>query len=724
MNQMKRTLLTALILPLLSGMGFAKGFVVPDRPDSSVKIVDQRVRIKANNRHVNVTNRITLENLEQRPVEGEYLFPAPDDAGVQSLSMSMNGKTLEASLVRREEARNLYREIVRKHKDPAILEYAENRTYRIRIFPIPAGKQRTIRISYNYVNRDRVGMNLLHFPLHQSGYTEESTQDLSITATITSRSRIQSVYSPAHTIDRSYSKNRRKVTVGYEAEDTRPTTDFRLYYATDNRQKPIHTISHRTGTEDGYFSMVLSPDISGLSESTTPENVLFVLDTSGSMRNDQKLKQAKSALSHCLQELESDDRFNILPFGTTSNSFRGNMVDASNKHVKRAKSFVQSLSARGGTNIYDTLDRAMKLATNTSSARSAHIVLITDGKPTVGSVIKPDNIRKRLKKRRSTNTRIFTVGVGHDVDTGFLDRLASDHNGDRIYVFPEENLDQKLPAFFERIRNPVLTEVSLSIKGGQVHEVYPADMPDLFAGSKVVVHGRYRHAGPAKVELKGTHTGETVCREYRISFPEQNGQNDILPRTWAAVKIGHLLDQVRLHGEKEEVTSEIKRIGRKYGILTPYTAYMVVEEEDRDKLEDLRNNSVSSVQDRIRRSSGSRLKKNKEAALEAGSNRKAQEASRLAKQMKSRGWRKTDNTRTARSDVSQVADKTFYRSGSSSPWTDVDFDKSKETSKVEFLSERYFELIRENPDLAPYFARAQNVKVHLNGKQYHVVSND
>lgn len=722
MKQIKQLVLTALILPLATGMLFAKGFVVPDQPEASIHIVDQRVRINANHRHVDVTNRITVENRERRPVEGKYLFPTPEDAGVQSLSMSMNGKTLEASLVDRKEAQHLYREIVEKHKDPAILEYTGNQIYRIRIFPIPAGKQRTIRISYSYVNRDRAGMNLLRFPLHRNGYTEGRSQDLSISATIHSRSSIQSVYAPAHTIDRSYSDNRRTVTVGYEAEDTASTTDFRLYYATGEDRKPVHAISHRTGTEDGYFSMVISPDLSGVSETRTPEDLLFLLDTSGSMRNDRKLKQAKSALSYCIGELEPEDRFNILPFGTTSNTFRGDLVNASTARVKRAKSFVQSLSARGGTNVYDTLDKAMKLAGTTPSSRSAHIVLITDGKPTVGSVIEPKKIRKRLKKRRSMNSRIFTVGVGHDVDTGFLDRLASDHKGDRMHVFPEENLDRKLPAFFERIRNPVLTNVSLSIEGGQVHDVYPADMPDFFAGSNVVVHGRYRNAGPAKIQLSGTHSGDPIQRKYKISFPEQNGRNDILPRTWAAVKIGHLLDQIRLHGEQEEVTREIRRTGRKYGILTPYTAYMAVEEADRDRMRTLRNNGLSSVEDRIQSSRKRTLKQNTDAALDAGSGRKAQEASRLAKNMKERGWREQDNIRSARSSISQVADKTFYRSGSS--WTDADYNENETADTVEFLSNRYFELLQKNPDLATYFARARNVKVRLGGKQYHVVSNN
>ncbi|MDB5321424.1 MAG: vault protein inter-alpha-trypsin protein, partial [Phycisphaerales bacterium] len=375
-----------------------------------------------------------------------------------------------------------------------------------------------------------------------------------------------------------------KAVIGFEDKNVRPDTDFKLIYSKTPNPIGIDLLTFRNSPDDGYFLLLASPGMDVKAENIQPKDLCLVLDTSGSMAG-KKMEQAKKALSFCLANLNEKDRFEIIRFSTEAEPFFDDLKPADKANVDKAQAFVNGLKPIGGTAISDAMAKALALGQKRSEAdkRPYVIVFLTDGQPTIGETDE-DRILDNVKAAPGgANTRVFTFGIGTDVNTHLLDKIAIDTHAASQYVLPEEDLEVKLSNFYTKIKEPVLSNVALAFTGGDIRvtQIYPGALPDLFKGDNLIVFGRYSGKGAAAVKISGVLNGEKKEFVQDVNFADNDAKNAFIPRLWATRRVGFLLDEIRLHGETKELKDEVVRLARDHGIVTPYTAYLILEDERR-----------------------------------------------------------------------------------------------------------------------------------------------
>jgi Ca-activated chloride channel homolog len=533
---------------------------------------------------VTITDQVAVTKIEQefynpnpRPIEGTFLLPLPRGAQIEKFRMEIDGELVEAELLPADRAREIYEDIVRKLKDPALLEYVDRDVFKVRIFPIEARSKKRVSLSYTQVLQSDSGMIGYSYPLSPQKFSAKPIPTVSLKIEVKTTLPLKSIYSPSHTVEvRRHGPH--AATLGYEAADVRPDADFQLYFATERDEIGLHLMSYRPDAEDGYFLLLLSPGLDPRTDRVIPKDVAFVLDTSGSMAGP-KMEQAKRALLFCVENLNERDRFEIIRFATdTEPLFRG-LTEVSAESRSRARGFIQDMRARGGTAIDEALRNALEL--RPSGDRPFMVIFLTDGLPTIG-VTNEDQIVANVKKANTGNTRVFCFGIGHDVNTHLLDKITAETHAVSEYVLPEEDLEVKVSNFFGKISDPVLTNPTLEFTGGvRVNRIYPARIPDLFSGQQLIVVGRYSGEGSVVAKLDGDVDGSKRSFTYDLDLPQRATDRDFIARLWATRRVGYLLDEIRLHGENTELRDEVTELARRYAIVTPYTAYLIVEDEGR-----------------------------------------------------------------------------------------------------------------------------------------------
>ena len=405
-------------------------------------------------------------------------------------------------------------------RDPGLLEYVGNDMLRICVFPILPHSDQRVSLSFTSVAQKEGALIEYIYPLKTDGKATKTLEGFSVQATIKSQHPITNVYSPTHAIALKR-VNDKEVDVQFEKNQAQLDKDFQLFYSTSDKDVGITTITHRPiSTEPGFFSLLISPRAELPKSYEVPRDMVFVLDTSGSMRG-VKMEQARNALKYCLENLAPKDRFALINFATTVNKYRDNLQDASTEQVARAQKWVAALEATGGTAINDALLSALEYRPK-DEGRTFTIVFFTDGMPTIGET----NVEKILTNtfaKNSANTRIFTFGVGDDVNATMLDRLAEGTRALPTYVRPAEDIEAKVSGLYAKISNPVLTDLKVVTTGDvSLTDVYPQQLPDLFHGGQLVVLGRYKRAsGPSAIRLTGTVGMETKEFVYEMTFPDK-----------------------------------------------------------------------------------------------------------------------------------------------------------------------------------------------------------
>jgi len=550
------------------------GAIAPDHPAFSVKY--HRVRVEASDQLCTTYVDQVFVNEGRREMEATYLFPLPAGAVVQKFTLHADGQEIAARLLTKEEAQRIYEDIVRRRKDPALLTYAGNNAYQARIFPIPAGGERRIELTYTELLPYDNGLVGYLYPLSTEKLSAKPIKEVSFTADLRSAKPIGTVYSPSH--DVSITRlSETHVRVSYEESNSKPDRDVLLYYNLAKDPVGLSLITFKEKGKDGFFLLLAAPTMEQERERALPKHVLFVLDTSGSM-SGEKIQQVQDALTFCVNSLNPQDKFNIIAFSDHVVDFAGELVPASEERVRAARKFINDFQARGATNIDEALAAALK---QRAPGEPNYVVFLTDGQPTAGETNVEKiltNVRDRVEAVKTT-TRLFVFGVGYDVNTHFLDRLAYGNSGLSTYVRPNENIEQKVSSFFAKISQPVLAGLSVDYGGVQAYDTFPRELPDLFYGSQVEVFGRYRagSAGRTTIRLTGSARGESKSFELPCEFPETKEGSDYLASLWASRKIGYLIDQVRLHGRDQEIIDEIVKLSLEYGILTEYTAFLAEE---------------------------------------------------------------------------------------------------------------------------------------------------
>lgn len=574
---MRRILLSALALTLAAaGSASAAGLLVPaDVKLPPLAMVHHRVDIAIEDQVAVTTVEQAFRNHTDRQLEATYIFPIPKGASVNKFTMWVGETETTGELLDAKKASQVYTDIVRRTQDPGILEYMGNNLMRLKIFPVEPKKDQKVKISFTCVAPQDNGVVEYVYPLKTDGKGTKTLEEFSVKARIRSQHPVQSVYSPTHAIALSRNGDK-EVSMTFERNQAVLDKDFQLFYRVGNKDIGITPLAHRPiSAEDGYFLLLVSPQLEVSKAQIIPRDLVLVLDTSGSM-DSVKMEQARKALKHCLSNLNSGDRFAVVSFSTNVRKYRDALVEANGEQMDNAKKWVDGLKAGGGTAIQAALDTALEMRA-ADEGRSFTVVFFTDGQPTIGEM-KPEKIVKNVADKNSKNTRIFTFGVGDDVNTALLDQIADNTKALSTYVRPAEDIETKVTSLYGKISHPVLANVKLTTSENiKIHEVYPPTLPDLFFGSQLVVLGKYSGHGSAAVKLTGQVGKETKDFAYDVTFPAKTtGDREFVEHLWARRKVGFLLDQIRLNGEQKELMDEMLALAKKYGIATPYTSYLVV----------------------------------------------------------------------------------------------------------------------------------------------------
>ncbi len=706
----------------------------PHRRPPVVRLQGHTVKAQINDRIASVTVEQVFRNHSSRQLEGTYLFPLPEGAVVSKFAMTMFGKMVQGEIIERNEARRIYQSIVSRRRDPGLLEYMGRGLFRAKVFPIEPRKDLTIRLTYQQVLPEDAGTLEFRYPLATDRLNITPVKSVVLDVKVNSSVDIKAIYSPSHRVEVKR-EGERRARVSYERSARRQDKDLLLYVGRSADAVGFSLLGHKEAGRDGTFMAVFAPRTEA--RHRVPKDVVYVVDKSGSMAGP-KMEQAKKAIQYGVRMLRDGDRFNVLAFSTNLYPFRDGLVSASGEMKEAAVKYIDGLEPTGGTNIDGALQDALKMR---SGDRLFMVVFITDGKPTVQErdperIVK--NVKGAMRAANSANTRIFTFGVGYDLDVKLLDRVAEATRGSRDYVTPGEDLEVVTGRFFRKVDQPVLTNIKLELGDG-VYDVYPSKLPDLFAGGQITVFGRYKQSGKRTILLRGKLGDKEVVHEHNAAFSDKDNAA-YLPRLWASRKIGFMLDEIRLHGENKELVDEIVRLATKHAIVTPYTAGLVVEESELDGLPALR-----SARMRFERETGGKrrlggllpadlpvpgagaLPTPRTPAPEPAAKKTAdsEEIRRLkeaasgeedAGDARSSG-RYYDEVRRA---LKHVEGKVFVRDAKGR-WIDKAWTKGKPTVKVVAFSETYFELMQSSDKIAKYLALGDRVTFVHAGTAYEVV---
>jgi Ca-activated chloride channel homolog len=717
--------------------------------------------------HTEIQDQIALTSIDQEfrnpnstRLEGTFIFPIPKGAHLDKFAMEIDGKKVAAELLTAEKARGIYEDIVRRSRDPALLEYAGQDMYKVRIFPIEPNSRKRISLSYTQLLKSDDGLVSYALPLSTEKFSCEPVKNLAVKVTLKTSRPLKSVYSPTHTVVVKRDGANR-ATAAYEATDVQGDADFALYFAAEKDELGLNLLTHRVAGEDGYFLLLASPGIDSKDQKVIPKDMVFVLDTSGSMAG-KKLNQAKKALQFCVENLNEDDRFEVIRFSTEVDPLVNQLVTANHANRERAQEFVDRLKPLGATAIDDALRKALGLQSNSrnhgeriktlawqETERPFVVIFLTDGRPTIG-VTDEEQIVANVKKENDGHTRVFCFGIGTDVNTHLLDKITEETRGFSQYVLPEEDLELKVSSFYSKIKEPVLTNPTLTFSGDvRPAKLYPSALPDFFKGEQLVLVGRYSGHGDSAAVLQGTINGGTRKFAHDVNFAAESSANEFIPRLWATRRVGYLLDEIRLHGENAELRDEITELARQYCIVTPYTSYLIVEDEQRrevpvrfrsmpelERNQNARAEAAKSWQQFTTERGGDAgvagalsgmALKSADAAAPAALGAEAQFARRYGLASSSAAAGRADNSAAApntapsTSTPSQfVGGKTFFQNGSQ--WVDTTVQRMANATpiRIQFGSTDYFNLLAKNPVMATWLALGREVQFVWHNQLYEV----
>lgn len=518
---------------------------------------------------------LTLTNDGAEPAEATWLLPLPPGSVADDFRMTIGGERVRGEVLDEREARGVYEGIVRARRDPGLLEHVGRGCLRARVFPIPARGTLEVEVGYREILPRTAGMCRWALEVGSAGLDAGAPEQVVLELELESRHALHNAFSPSAGLQ-VVALDDHRVRATYEGSAA-PNGELALMYALAEQDFGLDLLSTRArGADEGTFLMLLSPRRELGEAVEAKREIVFALDTSGSM-SGPKIEQARGALRLFLRSLAPQDRFGVVPFATEARPFFRTTVPADAKHVDEALARAERLRAEGGTNLADALRSALAL-----DARAGEhvplVVLLTDGLPSV-EITDVQELLARAREWNRSKARIFVFGVGDDVNTLLLDTLADESGGARGYVREREDIELAAGDLFAAIAHPVLTDLELRVEGAELLRLVPKRLPDLFHGGRLVVAGRYRGTGPCTVRLSANHRGARREFEYRAELAADPVEGlDFVPSLWAERRVAFLLDEIRLRGGTTELADEVRALGVEHRIVTPYTSHLILEE--------------------------------------------------------------------------------------------------------------------------------------------------
>ncbi|MDF1746023.1 MAG: VIT and VWA domain-containing protein [Gimesia sp.] len=704
------------------------------------------------------TYRCAFRNPNGRAIVGGtcYMELEPGTQ-VDNMSVRVDGKEMQAEILGVDKANQVFQEIVRKGGSPALLEYYGNQLIQTKIPRVEAGKTVMVKLTYTTVLKKRGDLIRLQMLNTNPKALMQPLKEASVTVNIRSSEPIKNIYSPTHQV-KLVEKKDWDISVEWKQKNYLPQHPFVLYYQTSPDKVGASLVAHREKGEPGYFMMMLSPTqgqgIGKLTEQQIlSKDVVFCVDTSGSMLENHKITQAREALKYCLNHLRPGDRVNIIDFSTTARHFdKQGLIDFNDETRQKALNYADAMSARGGTAIEEALLLSLKhLESEGDSAstkqRLKMIVFSTDGLPTIGER-DAQKILKTISQKNTENVRLFVFGEGYNVNTKLLDFLALDHRGEADYILPKEDITQKISQFFDRVGSPVMTDVSFDFDAAGVTDVYPRQIRDIFKGEQLLVYGRYTGSGPKTIQISGMINGAKTTLSYKLDFPAEStdDRNCFVPRLWAGQKVDFLLEEIRKNYTKQpdhELINEITFLAKRHGIVTPYTSFLMADDtvmgnsplpalqayRGQSRLARERNQLKWNLEEKLKAdqsapNASGRLRQSE--ILDAQSSNhdrnaagKSGNASRYYFQAE-REMKKIGKKGSALQSIRYIGNRTFYKSKGIF-WNESLYDPSqhKDLKTVEVGSREYFDLLKQDQRLAKYLSLG-NVILQVGPQWYQI----
>ncbi|MGC9454140.1 MAG: VIT domain-containing protein [Phycisphaerae bacterium] len=747
MTAKTQVLSAGLLVCLLATWASGDGMIVPVRPDLRVR---GDWAVKYHHVHMTVRDQVASVTIDQEfvntsggMIEVEYLFPVPPHAAIDSMTLIVDGREFPAKVLDADEARRIYEDIVRRKRDPALLEYVGFGLIKTSAFPLEPNKPVQVVVTYkNICRRDRDTVEVW-YPLNTEKFSAQPIDDVKVTVDVQADSDVSAVYSPTHNLNVER-KGPRRFVATYHEQGVIPTTDFQVFYKASAADVGATLLTHQPVVgEDGYFMLLVSPNPRSAAQKPMPKDVVVVLDRSGSM-SGEKFAQARESLRHVLGNLNADDRFNVVVYSDIIDVFFDKLQSADESNVTKAIDLLDRISATGGTNIRDALVTALEMFDG--SDRPGYVLFLTDGLPTVGERDE-SKIISDVADANQADARLFAFGVGYDVNVRLLDTMSQENGGLSEYVKPNEPVEAKISSLYNKIRNPVMTDLSMELQGLAMRDIYPRELGDLFDGDQIVAVGRYDASDAASLRsrdgvrhttlvIRGRYQGNERAFEYPVTVNQPGRQvgYDFVEKLWAMRRVGWLLDQIQLHGESGELVDELIRLSRDYGIMTPYTAFLA------DESAELGN--TRRLSERFQQVGGRELAADISgpAGQVHATNRqnlaraeRPQAAAEPGGGVYSTGYANAEAYETEQREridaVRQVGNQALYRRGGNlwvTPATaEVDLSEDAEDiEEVELGSEEYFELVRANTAaenrLLATQQHGEELLVELRGQLYRI----
>jgi Ca-activated chloride channel family protein len=683
--------------------------IVPECPpvvQQGAQRISSTVRATLDGRIIKYEIDDRYVNRSGRVAEVDYVLPLPKGAAFENLELSINGEMIAGETMRADRARAVYEEIVRKMRDPALVEWMGHDLLRTRIFPIQPGEEKRVIVRFSAVAQREGDALRLDWPARAvaGARTDNDSFELRYTGS-GSGETLGDAYSPTHrvTVNDGRSGQRNGLRTVRVTDAARAMT--LLVPVKRDRSASLAFLPYAPAGEDGYALITLSPPAA--SGRTKPRDLTFVVDVSGSM-SGAKIEQARAAGRQFLSSLGAADRFRIIAFSTDVRDFRDGWAPVTTETIRAATTFVNELRPAGGTNIDGALTTALAVAP--ARDHLALVLLLTDGAPTVGET-RPEAIASHAADQRR-DARVFTFGIGADVNAALLEQLALQGRGTATFVRPNESVERAVGVVADRLTSPVATDVTIRLGGARLYAMQPQGAIDLFAGQDLVVLARYsgsrNQTDSETLVIEGRGPEGPVQWTQRVRIPSRSTDNAFVARLWAVQRAGWLSAERRRTGGNPELDAELRELGERHGIPTELTSYLVVEPGmNTNTLADPRGAGAAAQPSAVARTDA----RGQVASAPAPERRfEAAKLSADQRDLKSLGEERRERVNDSELQMKTVGSRAF-RADKDGVWTDTKKATATRTVKVKAYSEAYFTLLRELPELAQWFAVGDKVRV-------------
>ncbi|MHC4341836.1 MAG: VIT domain-containing protein, partial [Planctomycetota bacterium] len=547
----------AQVRPILNGLTLERYSVTVEASEALAKVVVEE----------------TFFNPGGGMSEADFYFPLPVAAAASGLELQMGGRFYGGNLITSERARDIYRRITRRSRDPALLDCVGRNLFRCRVFPVPGRGRAAVRFAYTQPLAAEGSMRRLVIPLDAARFNRSPAEHFALTIRIRGESALQAVLSPTHDVEIER-PSAKEATIRLEAKRAYLAGDLVVLFSTDDAPLGAVVTSYRDRGGKGYFVLSVDAAFAREQQEKAPRDVVLAVDTSNSTGRNG-VDAAAAAVADAVSRLRAGkDRYALMAFGTEPR-----LVSAFRHPGDESQAEIRALYAKepvaGRTSLGEAILGATTLASDTGRPGTG-IILLTDGIETESGADALDLVRRTVAQ----GSRVGFCGLGTGADTVHLDALGARGEGDSAYAVRGRGLTGSVGRLLDSTRAVPLTDVRAVVDNA--HQIYPRRLRMLRAGDPLVVVGRYDLAGSRKITISAKVGGEQVERTLEVKLRKRGG-DPAVARMWAARRVGDLLDQARTKGKPELHKAEIRMLGRRHGIVTPHTSLLVLEEADQKR---------------------------------------------------------------------------------------------------------------------------------------------